>query len=131
MPNVEQYTPQQIIQALEATAGLIGPAAKKLGCSPPTVRRYRDNYPEVKEALHEIRERNLDMAELKLMQSIRSGHVASIIFYLKTLGKSRGFVERVENVGLDSGPIVHLHRRIDDMTDEEAVAAYAELIKQT
>jgi hypothetical protein len=38
----------------------------------------------------------LDFAESQLHKQIQSGEVSSTIFYLKTKGKKRGYVERSE-----------------------------------
>lgn len=47
----------------------------------------------------DIEERNLDFAEMKLINAIREGKTAELLFYLKTKGKSRGYVERQEITG--------------------------------
>jgi hypothetical protein len=39
---------------------------------------------------------------------IDNGDVASTIFYLKTKGKKRGFVERTELTGNEGQPIIHI-----------------------
>lgn len=53
-------------------------------------------YPEVRQALEESREEMLDVAEGKLFQNIANNDNTAIIFYLKTIGKKRGYVERYE-----------------------------------
>jgi len=47
------------------------------------------------------RELALDTAEYQLMKAVHEGKTAELLFFLKTQGKSRGYVERqeVENSG--------------------------------
>lgn len=44
----------------------------------------------------EVREGLLDFAEHQLLSNIRDGKTAEILFYLKTKGKGRGYIERQE-----------------------------------
>jgi len=45
------------------------------------------------------------MAEGKLYQNIANNDTTSIIFYLKTQAKQRGYVERYEHTGKDGGDL--------------------------
>lgn len=51
------------------------------------------------------REMRLDFAEAQLLKNIQAGKEASLIFFLKTQGKRRGYVERTEITGADGGPL--------------------------
>lgn len=95
MPELK-YTPEQIIKALADTRGLVSLAARHLGCSPTTIRSYAKKYKSVAEALKEEREKMTDIAELSLYNKIQEGEGWAVCFYLKTQGKSRGYVERQE-----------------------------------
>ena len=53
------------------------------------------------QAVIEGRNTRLDFVESKLDQKIDSGDTTAIIFFLKTQGKSRGYVERQEITGAD------------------------------
>tara|TARA_R100001463_G_scaffold110220_1_gene164894 strand:+ start:944 stop:1282 length:339 start_codon:yes stop_codon:yes gene_type:complete len=44
----------------------------------------------------EVKEGLLDFAEHQLLSNIKSGRTAEILFYLKTKGKKRGYIERQE-----------------------------------
>ena len=44
----------------------------------------------------------LDFAESKLKQEINDGNITAIIFFLKTKGKIRGYVEKEQEKGKDS-----------------------------
>jgi hypothetical protein len=61
----------------------------------------------------------LDFAESSLHKQIQSGVPASTIFYLKTRGKGRGYIERQEITGRDGEPLT--------MTPEEREARIAAL----
>ena len=49
------------------------------------------------------RESSVDLAESELMKAIRAGNMTAIIFFLKTQGRSRGYVERSDHDFTASG----------------------------
>jgi hypothetical protein len=100
-----RYTQAQVIEALTQSTGFISVAARTLGCSSDTVENYVKKYPAVAEAKRAAREVILDKAESALLKKVEDGDVHAIMFTLKTIGKHRGFVERVETTGADGGPI--------------------------
>jgi transposase-like protein len=114
----EKYTPQQMIDALIETNGMITLAARRLGCSSNTVRRYIRQYATVAAAQREAQERLGDQVELTLIsmalgerdkttgQYIREPNIAALIFLAKTKFKHRGFVERQEVTGAQGGEII-------------------------
>jgi hypothetical protein len=91
MPTVKEY-----IQAIEESHGLVTQAAKKLGVDRSAIYKARDRHPAIKQALEDSREQTTDIAESKLYQQINEGNITAIIFYLKTQGKNRGYIERQE-----------------------------------
>lgn len=100
-----EETAARIIAAISESSGLLTLAAKKAGLGYSTVWRYTQEFPAVKQAVIEAKERMLDFAEGKLYEKIKSGDNAAIIFYLKTQGKARGYVERQEVTGEGGQPI--------------------------
>jgi transposase-like protein len=100
-----KHTQEQMIKALEESKGLIAPAARALGCSRDTIRKYLDEYGEVAQAKLDQREAVTDMAENSLYEAIRRGEAWAVCFYLKCQGKSRGYVERAELTGQNGGPV--------------------------
>ncbi len=74
--------------------GLRSHAAQRLGCVPTTIANYVERHPKLKEVEREALESTLDLAESKLIENIDKGKEASIFFYLKCKGKSRGYVEK-------------------------------------
>jgi len=100
-----EHTAQRIIEAIKGSNGLLTLAAKKAGLNYSTVWRYSQLFPSVQQAVHEAKESMLDFTEGMLYKNIKAGDNASIIFYLKTQGKQRGFVERSELTGAEGRPI--------------------------
>ena len=91
-----EFTQAQVERALTAAGGLVTSTAKRLGCAPKTVYRYIERFPALKHVLADARESSVDLAESKLIEAIKNGNLTAIIFFLKTQGKSRGYVERSE-----------------------------------
>ncbi len=98
-------TAEQAIQALRDKKGFITQAAKQLGISRRQLHRLINAHPTIKEALVDAKEEMKDFAESKIYQGIKQGNATLIIFYAKTQMKDRGYVERQEIVGKDSGPV--------------------------
>jgi len=101
----EKYTTNQIIEALREKHGNLSAASRFLGCSRDTIARYIKTYPTVKSVADEERETLIDFAENQLFQQVKDGNITAIIFTLKTIGKSRGYVERQEVTGADGGKV--------------------------
>ena len=100
-----EQTAQRIIQTVQESNGLLTLVAKKAGLNYSTVWRYTQDFPLVKQAVIEAKERMLDFAEGKLYEKIKEGDNVAIIFYLKTQGKGRGYIERQEVTGEGGKPI--------------------------
>ena len=93
----EVLNPTQLVSALWQVGGFLSYAAKSLNVNISTVRRMIERYPEVADALDDIRNSRLDFVESKLMQKIEEGELTAIIFFLKTQGKSRGYSQDLVN----------------------------------
>lgn len=109
MSNKHRFTPAQMIAALGETKGMVFLAAKRLGCSHDTVLRYCKKYPSVQAEKARHQGALVDLAELKLWESVQRGEAWGISLVLKTLGRDRGYVERREMTGQDGGPVQHAH----------------------
>lgn len=112
----ENLSKQQnrFLEALTLTLGNVTGACAKIKVSRQTYYNWMKN-PEFAEAVEEVNESNLDYAESKLLSLIRQENPTAIIFYLKTKGKKRGYIERVENE-VDVNAFEKLLR---DMPDDE------------
>jgi DNA-binding XRE family transcriptional regulator len=85
-----------MIEALEKSLGVVTTAAKQVGISRKTHYEWLKDDLEYKQAVEELADVALDFAESQLHKQIQNGEVTSTIFYLKTKGKKRGYVERQE-----------------------------------
>ena len=104
-PKKREQTAQRIIDAIQESNGLLTLAAKRAGLGYTTVWRYTQDYPLVAQAVIEAKEKMLDFTESKLYEKIKEGDNAAIIFFLKTQGKKRGYIERQEVTGEGGKPI--------------------------
>jgi len=104
MAKTQQYTAQQVADALTQAKGFVSVAARNLGCADQTVRNYMERYAVCKQAVTDARESMIDIAEGRLYQNINSGDNTAIIFFLKTQAKHRGYIERYEQRTEVSGP---------------------------
>lgn len=89
-------TTEQITHAVEKKAGNITEAAKALGVTREYLSRVVNADESLRELVKQQRESLVDIAESEARKQIKQGNTAIIIFTLKTLGKERGYVERVE-----------------------------------
>lgn len=92
-----KFTTKEFIEALKGTGGIKAQIAKKLGCNWDTINNYIKKYKAIKVAYDNEVQIIGDLAETKLIESIRSGDNDMIKFYLRTRCKDRGYVERQEN----------------------------------
>jgi len=89
-----------IEKAIVKAFGNLSTAAKSLAVERPTLYRWIEQE-GLEQAVIEGRNRRLDFAESMLDKGMQEGNMTAIIFYLKTQGKSRGYVERQELTGAD------------------------------
>jgi len=113
-----KYTQKQIIDALRETKGMVYLAAKRLGCEAQTIYNYRDRYPAVRAEMEQQDGEVDDAAEMKLYQAIIAGEPWAVQFRLRTKGKGRGYVERVQQEvsGPNGGPIQTEHTEKHDLS---------------
>jgi hypothetical protein len=87
--------------ALESKMGVVTTACKAVGINRRLHYDWLERDAEYRKAVEELDNVSLDFAESQLFKQIHDGEVASTIFYLKTKGKKRGYIERTEVTGKD------------------------------
>ena len=97
------YTKQQtalkkgeMIKALVKSLGIVTLACKEVDIERSTHYDWLKVDEEYKQAVEDISDVALDFAESKLHKQIDKEDTTATIFYLKTKGKKRGYIERQE-----------------------------------
>src|SRR5690625_4564044 len=90
------HTKRALIEALQKTLGVVTSACEAAGVSRSTFYNYYREDPEFQKSVDDLSDVALDFAESKLFSQIDQNNTAATIFYLKTKGKHRGYVERQE-----------------------------------
>ena len=91
-----QQQKKELLEALEKSLGVVTTACKAVHLDRTTFYRYYNDDAEFRAACDDVENIALDFAESQLHKQIQKGEVSSTIFYLKTKGKRRGYVEKQE-----------------------------------
>lgn len=84
----------KFLESLNGYRGIVLSACEAANVSRSTYYHWLNTDAEFKKRVEEITENQLDFVESKLLDNIKKGDTTSIIFYLKTKGKKRGYTER-------------------------------------
>lgn len=101
-PQVESYEPsvqieqdkKAMIQALRNSLGIVTTAIQQVNISRTTHYNWLKTDPEYKRLVEEVNEEMLDLGESKLFEQVKNGDMTAIIFFLKTKGRIRGYIEK-------------------------------------
>lgn len=109
--NVEQRNNKkaEFLTALNSALGIVTAACQATGVPIRTYYNWYAADEDFREACDEVLNTRLDFVESKLLENIRDGDTTSIIFYLKTKGKHRGYTERLPAVVQQATPVRDEH----------------------
>ena len=93
---------ESMLEALEQTLGVVTTACKSTGIPRSTFSKWMREDEKFKRSVQDIENIALDFAESQLHTQMKNGNTSATIFYLKTKGKKRGYIERSE-LDLTSG----------------------------
>lgn len=96
-----EHNKKNVLEALEKSFGVVTSACKAAGIGRTQFYQWCKDDLEFKEQVDDIQNIALDMAESQLHKQILKGNTSATIFYLKTKGKNRGYVERQEHTGFE------------------------------
>ena len=94
--NKTEIKKKAMMEALEKSLGVVTQACKIASVSRTQYYQWLKDDPVFKKQTDDIAEIAIDFAESKLHSLISQENVPSTIFYLKTKGKKRGYVESQE-----------------------------------
>ena len=92
--NKSEHNKKMLLQALEKSLGVVTTACRSVGIGRTTFYKYYNTDNEFKKAVDDISNVALDFAESQLHQLMQDKNASSVIFYLKTKGKNRGYYEK-------------------------------------
>ena len=112
-----------MLKALESSLGVVTTACESVGIKRNSHYRWMNEDEEYRVQVESLTDLAIDFAESKLIELINGAHrevstpdgevisikdapnTSATIFYLKTRGKKRGYVERTELAGVNDAPI--------------------------
>lgn len=101
-----------MIEALEKSLGVVTTACKTSGIPRTTHYRWMNEDADYAASVNDLENLTLDFAESSLHKQIKEGNTTATIFFLKTKGKKRGYIERQEITGKD-GQALHESQKTD------------------
>jgi len=121
-PTKTDILKKAMLEALEKSLGIVTTACKQVGIHRSTYYDWFNNDSDFKRQVEDIQNICLDFSESALLKLIEEGNVSATIFYLKTKGKKRGFVERQEIVQR-----VDIETELQELSDEQLHQRLSEL----
>ena len=94
MANKTLHNKKRLLIALEKHLGVVSSACNEVGLSRTTYYDYYNKDSKFKNAVYELQNVALDFVESKLFNQIHNDNPTATIFYLKTKGKKRGYIEQ-------------------------------------
>ena len=92
--NTRAVKKETFLASLLNTDGNISKACSQTNISRGTIYNWIKKDDSFKEKVSYVAEELLDMAENQLIKQIREGNLTATIFYLKTKGQARGYIEK-------------------------------------
>jgi hypothetical protein len=108
---------ESMIKALEQSLGIVTVACKKAEIPRSTFYKWLNEDEDFAREVKDIENIALDFAESQLHKQISDNSTSATIFYLKTKGKKRGYIERQEITGADGVP-TNFQIEIIDKTED-------------
>jgi hypothetical protein len=95
------FTFEMLRDSIIKHRGNMSEVAKAMKISRKTIYNRMEDFPELKDVIAEARDIGVDEAEGLLRKRMLAGDTTAIIFYLKTQGRWRGYIERHDNLNIN------------------------------
>jgi hypothetical protein len=99
-------TKSNLIDCMIKNLGNVTEVCKQMNIARQTFYNYYNNDIDFRNEIDDIKNIALDFVESKLIGKIKEGDTIAILFYLKTQGKKRGYIERQETELTIQSPVV-------------------------
>lgn len=132
-PGENYDTPERkasMIDALTRFLGVVVYACLETGVSRATHYLWMQNDPEYFNEVNSIADTAVDYVEGRLLDNIKHGDTTAAIFYLKTKGKHRGYIERSEITGAEGGAI-NVNMTVEVVKEELPIEALQAVLLRT
>ena len=110
---------ETLLKALEKSLGVVTVACRKSETPRSIYYKWLNEDEDFAKDVRDIENVALDFAESQLHKQISANSTAATIFYLKTKGKQRGYVERQEITGAEGMPTNFQIEIIDSIKDKD------------
>ena len=87
---------EKLIEALKQSLGVVTTACDNIGITRQTYYYWLKTDDDFRKEVEDLENVTLDFAESQLFKQIKEGSTAATIFYLKTKGRKRGYIEKTE-----------------------------------
>jgi len=111
-PTKPTSNKKEFLEALKRCAGNVSEATKQVPIHRSTHYDWIEQDPEYAAAVDAIKESLIDRAEGVLHGLIGEGNVPAVLFFLKTQGKKRGYIERTETDVTSGGQPINFVTKI-------------------
>lgn len=108
-----KITVADVLPLVEPNKGNVAAIARHLGVTRGTIWNRCNESPTLMAALEDARQGMLDNAESILYKKVLEGSTVELIFFLKTQGRNRGYVERQEITTPKDDPLTIEIRTVD------------------
>ena len=102
---MRQSKKKLVLQELEKSHGVVTQACMKAKVSRAQFYRWWNQDEKFRQECDDIQESAVDYVESQLFKQIEQGNITGQIFYLKTKGKHRGYVEKQQIQNEHTGSI--------------------------